>query len=143
MPVQNETLEQRLKAQAAQLGFAACAIARADAAPRTAERLRQWLEAGHHGDMLWMEERAEQRGSPTGLWPQARSVIMLGMSYAPGLDPLALAEVGDRGRISVYAQGRDYHDVVKKALKALARWQASHDPQRSWAGASAARSSVV
>lgn len=128
MPVQNETLEQRLKAQAAQLGFTACAIARADAAPRTAERLRQWLEAGHHGDMLWMEERAEQRGSPTGLWPQARSVIMLGMSYAPGRDPLALAEVGDRGRISVYAQGRDYHDVVKKALKALARWLVDQQP---------------
>ena len=128
MPVQNETLEQRLKAQAAQLGFAACAIARADAAPRTAERLRQWLEAGHHGDMLWMEERAEQRGSPTGLWPEARSVIMLGMSYAPGRDPLALAEVGDRGRISVYAQGRDYHDVVKKALKALARWLVDQQP---------------
>ena len=128
MPVQNETLEQRLKAQAAQLGFAACAIAPADAAPRTAERLRQWLEAGHHGDMLWMEERAEQRGSPTGLWPEARSVIMLGMSYAPGRDPLALAEVGDRGRISVYAQGRDYHDVVKKALKALARWLVDQQP---------------
>ncbi|WP_374551116.1 tRNA epoxyqueuosine(34) reductase QueG [Sphingobium yanoikuyae] len=128
MPVQNETLEQRLKAQAAQLGFGACAIARADAAPRTAERLRQWLEAGHHGDMLWMEERAEQRGSPTGLWPEARSVIMLGMSYAPGRDPLALAEVGDRGRISVYAQGRDYHDVVKKALKALARWLVDQQP---------------
>ena len=128
MPVQNETLEQRLKAQAAQLGFAACAITRADAAPRTAERLRQWLEAGHHGDMLWMEERAEQRGSPTGLWPDARSVIMLGMSYAPGRDPLALAEVGDRGRISIYAQGRDYHDVVKKALKALARWLVDQQP---------------
>ncbi|CAM5380343.1 tRNA epoxyqueuosine(34) reductase QueG [Sphingobium scionense] len=128
MPVQNETLEQRLKAQAAQLGFAACAIAHADAAPRTAERLHQWLEAGHHGDMLWMEERAEQRGSPTGLWPQARSVIMLGMSYAPGRDPLALADVGDRGRISVYAQGRDYHDVVKKALKALARWLVDQQP---------------
>ncbi|MBB4150269.1 epoxyqueuosine reductase [Sphingobium scionense] len=126
--MQNETLEQRLKAQAAQLGFAACAIAHADAAPRTAERLHQWLEAGHHGDMLWMEERAEQRGSPTGLWPQARSVIMLGMSYAPGRDPLALADVGDRGRISVYAQGRDYHDVVKKALKALARWLVDQQP---------------
>ncbi|WP_150292975.1 tRNA epoxyqueuosine(34) reductase QueG [Sphingobium estronivorans] len=122
MPTQNETLEQRLKAEAARLGFAACAIAPADAAPRSAERLRQWLDAGHHGEMLWMEERAGQRGSPQGLWPDVRSVIMLGMSYAPGRDPLALAEVGERGRISVYAQGRDYHDVVKKGLKALARW---------------------
>ena len=122
MPTQTETLEQRLKAEAARLGFAACAIARADAAPQAGRRLREWLDAGRHGEMLWMEERAEQRASPQGLWPDVRSVIMLGMSYAPGRDPLALADVGDRGRISVYAQGRDYHDVVKKGLKGLARW---------------------
>jgi epoxyqueuosine reductase len=122
MPTQTETLEQRLKAEAERLGFAACAIARADAAPEAGRRLRQWLDAGRHGEMLWMEDRADQRGSPQGLWPDVRSVIMLGMSYAPGRDPLALAEVGDRGRISVYAQGRDYHDVVKKGLKSLARW---------------------
>lgn len=111
-----------MKAKAAALGFAACAIAPADAAPQAAGRLRDWLDAGRHGDMIWMEERAQQRGSPRGLWPDVRSVVMLGMSYAPGHDPLALADVGDRARISVYAQGRDYHDVVKKALKALARW---------------------
>ncbi|WP_093019087.1 tRNA epoxyqueuosine(34) reductase QueG [Sphingobium sp. YR768] len=115
-------MEQRLKAEALRLGFAACRIARADAAPKSGERLREWLDAGYHGDMLWMEERSEQRGSPTGLWPDVRSVIMLGMSYAPGRDPLALADVPDRARFSVYAQGKDYHDVVKKALKALARW---------------------
>jgi len=128
MPTQNETLEQRLKAEALRLGFAACAIAPADAAPRSAERLRQWLDAGHHGDMLWMAERAGQRGSPQALWPDVRSVIMLGMSYAPGRDPLALADAHDRGRISVYAQGRDYHDVVKKGLKALARWLVEQQP---------------
>ena len=128
MPTQNETLEQRLKAEALRLGFAACAIAPTDAAPRSAERLRQWLDAGHHGDMLWMAERAGQRGSPQALWPEVRSVIMLGMSYAPGRDPLALADVRDRGRISVYAQGRDYHDVVKKGLKALARWLVEQQP---------------
>src|SRR3546814_20019819 len=82
-------------------------FAPADAAPRSAERLRQWLDACHHGEMLWMEERAGQRGSPQGLWPDVRSVVMLGMSYAPGRDPLALADARDRGRISVYAQGRD------------------------------------
>jgi len=108
--------------EAQRLGFADCRIARADAAPRAAARLREWLDAGRHGDMLWMADRAAERGSPVGLWPDVRSVIMLGMSYAPAHDPLALADVGDRGRISVYAQGRDYHDVVKKALKALARW---------------------
>ncbi len=128
MPVQIETLEQRLKAEAARLGFAACAIARADAAPLAEARLRDWLAAGHHGDMLWMEERAAQRGSPQGLWPDVRSVVMLGMSYAPSRDPLALAGAGDRGRISVYAQGRDYHDVVKKGLKALARWLVEQQP---------------
>jgi epoxyqueuosine reductase len=120
--VETETLEDRLKAQAMRLGFAACRIADADAAPQAGARLRQWLDAGHHGDMLWMEERAEQRGSPRGLWPAVRSVIMLGMSYAPARDPLALADVTDRARFSVYAQGKDYHDIVKKALKSLARW---------------------
>ena len=72
--------------------------------------------------MIWMEETAARRGSPAGLWPEVRSVISLGMSYAPEGDPLALADRPERGRISVYAQGADYHDVVKKALKALARW---------------------
>jgi epoxyqueuosine reductase len=69
-----------------------------------------------------MEERADQRASPAGLWPEVRSLIMLGMSYAPPADPLRLAGEGGIGRISAYAQGQDYHDVVKKALKALARW---------------------
>ena len=117
-----DKIEQRIKARARDLGFAACGIARADAAPRAGERLRAWLADGAHGDMIWMEARAGQRGSPTGLWPDVRSVIALGMSYAPADDPLRLAEHGDRGRISVYAQGGDYHDVVKRALKALARW---------------------
>ncbi|MGF7202929.1 epoxyqueuosine reductase [Sphingobium olei] len=126
--MQTETLEQRLKDEAARLGFAACRIAPADAAPLAGERLRQWLDAGHHGDMRWMEDRADQRASPRGLWPDVRSVIMLGMSYAPRRDPLALADVPDRGRISVYAQGRDYHDTVKKALKALARWLVDQQP---------------
>ncbi|MGQ0661972.1 tRNA epoxyqueuosine(34) reductase QueG [Sphingosinicella sp.] len=111
-----------LAEKASELGFCAVGVARADAAPETAERLRQWLAAGAHGDMIWMEERAAQRGSPAGLWPDVKSVIALGMSYAPAGDPLALADSPERGRISVYAQGADYHDVVKKALKSLARW---------------------
>src|SRR3954447_10700213 len=111
-----------LEAKAAELGFCAFGVARADAAPRTAARLRAWLEAGAHGDMLWMAETESRRGSPAGLWPEVRSIVSLGMSYAPDGDPLALAGAADRGRISVYAQGVDYHDVIKKALKALARW---------------------
>ena len=78
--------------------------------------------------MIWMESRAGQRGSPQGLWPEVRSVIALGMSYAPVQDPLALADAPDRGRISVYAQGADYHDVVKRALKAVARWLVAEAP---------------
>jgi epoxyqueuosine reductase len=115
-------LRQKLEEKAAELGFAAVGVVRADAAPRTAERLRAWLADGAHGEMIWMEETAARRGSPAALWPEVRSVISLGMSYAPAADPLALAAEPDRGRISVYAQGADYHDVVKKALKALARW---------------------
>jgi epoxyqueuosine reductase len=74
--------------------------------------------------MGWIEDRAEQRASPSGLWPEARSVIALAMSYAPASDPMALAGEGSRGRISVYAQGTDYHKTVKKALKAMGRWLA-------------------
>ncbi|GAA4761326.1 tRNA epoxyqueuosine(34) reductase QueG [Stakelama sediminis] len=119
---EHKPLESRIKDKAAELGFVASGIARADAAPKAGERLHQWLAEGRHGDMIWMEERAHHRASPAGLWPDVRSVIALGMSYAPTGDPLALADDGEVGRISVYAQGKDYHDVVKKALKALARW---------------------
>ena len=110
-----------IRARAAAHGFVACGFAQADAAPKTVTRLREWLAAGCHGEMIWMEAREGERASPAGLWSEVKSVIMLGMSYAPGHDPLALAGAPDRGRISVYAQGQDYHDVVKKALKALAR----------------------
>jgi len=122
LPLDMPSLEERLEARARAHGFAAFGIADAGAAPLTAERLNQWLAEGRHGDMIWMESRAAQRGSPKGLWPEVRSVIALGMSYAPAHDPLALETHPDRGRISVYAQGGDYHDVVKKALKAVARW---------------------
>jgi epoxyqueuosine reductase len=111
-----------LEAKAAELGFSAIGVARAAAAPKSAERLRAWLDSGAHGDMIWMEESAGRRGSPAALWPEVASVISLGMSYAPAADPMALAGRPETGRISVYAQGADYHDVVKKALKALARW---------------------
>ncbi|MDE2560760.1 MAG: tRNA epoxyqueuosine(34) reductase QueG [Sphingomonadales bacterium] len=115
-------LVDRLKAEAARLGFAACGIAPAADDPLRAGRLHQWLGEGAHGSMDWMETRAGQRQGPQSLWPEARSVIALGMSYAPAADPLALAGAPGRGRISVYAQGADYHDTVKRALKALARW---------------------
>jgi epoxyqueuosine reductase len=109
-----------LKERAAAEGFADCRIAPGSLAPVAGERLRQWLSEGRHGDMLWMADRVDQRASPDGLWPEVRSVIMLGMSYAPETDPLA--DVQCAGRISVYAQRKDYHDVVKGALKRLAQW---------------------
>jgi len=122
MTFSKPSLEAALAKKAEELGFAAIGFARADAAPQTAARLGEWLASGAHGDMIWMEETAGRRGSPAALWPEVRSVISLGMSYAPAADPLALAGEPDAGRISAYAQGADYHDVVKKALKALARW---------------------
>ena len=111
-----------LKERALAEGFAACAIGPAALAPETGARLKAWVADGCHGDMMWMEGRIDQRANPATLWPEVRSVIMLGMSYAPAIDPMALADQPDRARISVYAQGRDYHDVVKGALKRLAGW---------------------
>jgi len=121
-------IEARIRQQAAELGFAACGLAPAADDPLRAARLHEWLGEGRHGSMEWMEARAGQRQGPQSLWPEARSVIALGMSYAPAHDPLALADVTDRARISVYAQGADYHDIVKRALKALARWLVAEVP---------------
>jgi epoxyqueuosine reductase len=121
-------LATRLEEQARALGFVACGIASAGEDPLRAARLEQWLSEGHHGSMEWMATRLEHRRSPQGLWPQAKSVIALGMSYAPAHNPLALERQRSRARISVYAQGRDYHDVVKARLKALARWLVAEVP---------------
>ena len=109
-------------AQARDLGFAAVGICRPDAIPHAADRLATALADGHHGTMGWMAERVQWRGAPDTLWPQARSVIMLAENYGPDGDPLDLLKETDRGVVSVYARGRDYHDVVKKRLKALGRW---------------------
>ena len=119
-----QSLEEAIRAKAAELGFSACGFARADAADVAGLDIRRWIEAGHHGTMEWMETRAHHRVSPLALWPEARSAIALGMSYTPASDPLALADHPELGRISVYAQGGDYHKTVKKALKALGRWLA-------------------
>lgn len=115
------SISNTLEAEALALGFVAFGIARADAAPETTERLRQWLEAGRHGDMLWMAEHEDRRQSPKGLWPEVKSIVMLGFPYTPPLDPIRNAGRGEIANISVYALGRDYHDVVKSRLKALAR----------------------
>jgi epoxyqueuosine reductase len=114
-------LSQALKAEAARLGFADCGVARADAYDGRVA-LGEWLDGGNHATMAWMATRADQRAAPQSLWPEARSIIALGMSYAPREDPMRLSDDGGIGRISVYAQGGDYHDVVKRNLKTLARW---------------------
>ncbi len=121
-------LRTALAAEAVRLGFASFGIASADAAPKAGERLRQWLADGCHGDMLWMAETADRRASPQGLWDGVRSVVMLGTSYAPALDPLRHADHPDTGVISVYALGSDYHDVIKKRLKSLARFLVAAAP---------------
>lgn len=115
-------IEERLAAEARRLGFVAFGIAPADAAPETAARLEAWLRAGCHGQMLWMESRAAERASPRGLWPDVQSVIMVGLPYTPAHAPARNRARPELATISVYALGADYHDVVKKRLKALARW---------------------
>ena len=103
-------------------GFAKVGVCRPDAIPQAAGRLAAFVDAGRHGQMGWMAERMAWRGDPTALWPAARSVVMLAESYTPDVDPLAVLARRDRAAISVYAQGRDYHDVVKKRLKLVGRW---------------------
>ncbi|HKU65788.1 MAG TPA: tRNA epoxyqueuosine(34) reductase QueG [Rhizomicrobium sp.] len=107
-------------ARARSEGFDLVRFTDADAGPENAARLRQYLDAGYHGAMGWMEARAQWRADPRAMWPQARSIIVLGLNYGPARDPLAILAQKDRAGISVYAQGDDYHDVVKKKLKALA-----------------------
>ena len=115
-------VKDKLIARALDEGFVAARVCRPDAVPQVPARLGAWLQAGYHGQMGWMERRVEWRGDPAALWPAARSVVMLAESYAPEADPMARLGWRDRGVISVYAQNRDYHDLVKKRLKRLARW---------------------
>jgi epoxyqueuosine reductase len=116
------SLADRLRAQARAEGFAGIGIARPDAVPGLPARLADWLAQGRHGQMGWMAERAAWRADPLALWPAVRSVVMLAEVYTPQGDPLAVLAQPDRGAVSVYAQGRDYHDLVKRRLKRLGRW---------------------
>lgn len=111
-----------IRAKALEVGFDAVGFAPAELGGAISDNLRDFIARGYHGEMAWMPEKADRRMGPTALWPEAKSVIALGMNYAPGEDPLALADRPDRGVISVYARNRDYHDLVKKRLKALGRW---------------------
>ncbi len=115
-------LKQKLLEQARAEGFAKAGVTTPDAVPTLAGRLADFVTAGWHGDMGWMAERMHWRGNPAALWPEARSVIMLAEPYTPAHDPMAVLRQPDKGAISVYAQNRDYHDIVKKRLKRLGRW---------------------
>ncbi len=115
-------LKDAIRAQALTLGFEACGFASV-AEPWTAgERLMQFIGEGRHGTMAWMEQTAQRRAHPRAMWPDAVGAIVLGMNYGPDADPLEALKDKDRAAISVYAQGDDYHDLIKKRLKALARW---------------------
>jgi epoxyqueuosine reductase len=121
-------MKERLRTHALEAGFARMGVCRPDAIPQAAGRLAAFVGGGRHGQMGWMAERMGWRGDPAALWPAARSVVMLAESYAPGHDPLENLARKDRGAISVYAQGRDYHDIVKKRLKAVGRWLLEQQP---------------
>jgi epoxyqueuosine reductase len=110
-----------LRDETRKLGLDAIGVARLGSTGELQSRLTYFLEHGRHGDMDWMEEHADRRGDPHRLWPEARTAIMVGQSYAPPSNPLDALEHRDHGVVSVYAKGRDYHDVVKKKIKSLAR----------------------
>jgi epoxyqueuosine reductase len=115
-------IKRALVASAAARGFDALGVTRPDAAPLAKARLERFLAEGAHGDMDWMAATAERRAAPAALWPEVRSVIMLGLNYGPDQDPLEILARRTHGAISVYAKGEDYHELIKSRLKQVARW---------------------
>lgn len=114
--------EDLIRAEAAALGFDLCRFTDIDEAWPAAARLAEYVDAGRHGDMAWMAETLERRSHPRAMWADARSAVLLGVNYGPAHDPLEVLGQPDRAAISVYAQGDDYHDLIKKKLKRLAGW---------------------
>jgi epoxyqueuosine reductase len=119
------SLKQALADEARALGFDCVGVTDPGAIADVARHFRGFIEQGSHGDMDWLAAQPERRMDPRVLWPGVRSVIMLGVNYGPDDNPLDILKQRTRGAISVYAQGDDYHDVIKKRLKALARWLAA------------------
>jgi epoxyqueuosine reductase len=115
-------LKAALASEARALGFDCVGVTGPDAIADAARHFRAFLDSCAHGDMDWLAANPERRADPRGLWPAVRSVIMLGVNYGPDENPLAILESRTSGAVSVYAQGDDYHDLIKKRLKALARW---------------------
>jgi len=121
-------LKAKLQNYAIEAGFAKFGVCRPDDVPEVSSRLAAFVDAGYHGQMKWMAERMHWRGAPDKLWPEAKSVIMLAEPYTPTHNPLDVLAEPDKGAISVYAQNRDYHDVVKKRLKRVGRWLLEQQP---------------
>ncbi len=119
-----------IRDQALALGFDAVGFAPPGLAEDARRDLAEYLARGYHGDMGWLAAKAERRGDPAALWPEVKSVVVLGLDYGPAEDPLKLLDAPERGSISVYARGRDYHDALKTRLKALGRWMTEHFPCR-------------
>ncbi|HWB50122.1 MAG TPA: tRNA epoxyqueuosine(34) reductase QueG [Stellaceae bacterium] len=117
-------IREAIRAQALAYGFDAVGFAGAKLTAGARAGLAEFLARGYHGEMGWMTARAEQRGDPQALWPEAKTVVVLGMNYGAAIEPVD----SDSGIVSIYARGRDYHDTVKKRLKALARWIAERWP---------------
>lgn len=113
-------LKRFLIEEAKAVGFDAVAFTTPDTIPQAPQRLRQYIADGHHADMLWMEETEDRRANPSVLWPEVRSIMILAMNYGPDSNPLGILEHKDRAAISVYAQNRDYHDIIKGKLKHVA-----------------------
>ncbi len=114
-------IKSAIRAKATELGFDAVGFARVDEPFPAGARLAEFVALGRHGTMAWMAETLERRSHPQAMWPGARSAVVLGMNYGPDEDPMAALAQKERGNISVYARGDDYHEVVKKQLKALGR----------------------
>jgi epoxyqueuosine reductase len=117
-----DPIREAIRDRALSMGFDAVGFAEARLGAEAHAGLAEFIARGYHGDMGWLAGTAARRGDPQVLWPEARTVIVLGINYAPQEDPMALRDARARGAISVYAQGRDYHDTLKRRLKALAQW---------------------
>ena len=118
----SNAIREAIRERALALGFDAVGFAAAHLDGEARDGLREFIARGYHGDMGWLAGTAERRGDPQTLWPEARTVVVLGVNYAPEDDPLALAPDREAGAVSVYARGRDYHDTLKRRLRVLARW---------------------
>lgn len=121
-------LKNSIRNKALEVGFDVVGFVDADGDMRLEKNLGQYLGEGRHGNMAWMAENTDRRSSPKGLWPEVRSVIVLGLNYGPAEPPSKALEQADRGNISVYARGKDYHDLVKKRLKRIGRWLVETNP---------------